>query len=221
MSDREGPTYEPRELLQRMAECAWHCGDPGVQYDTTINRWHTCPNSGRINASNPCSEYMFLDDTACNLASINLMKFRQEDGTFDVGAIRCGLPHLLHCPGDSGRPRQLSDAADCREQPLLPSAGVGLFESGQPDHDQRAALRFRRRLAACAVRSRPCCTERRIAPVRNWPAAKGPFERYGTNRDPMLRVMQMHRDAVEQIDDGRSGVPEKCGAASCGTKCWR
>ena len=67
-----------------MAECAWHCGDPGVQYDTTINRWHTCPNSGRINASNPCSEYMFLDDTACNLASINLMKFRQPDGTFDV-----------------------------------------------------------------------------------------------------------------------------------------
>ena len=67
-----------------MAECAWHCGDPGVQYDTTINRWHTCPNSGRINASNPCSEYMFLDDTACNLASINLMKFRNDDGTFDV-----------------------------------------------------------------------------------------------------------------------------------------
>ena len=74
----------PARSLDRMAECAWHCGDPGVQYDTTINRWHTCPNSGRINASNPCSEYMFLDDTACNLASINLMKFRQADGTFDV-----------------------------------------------------------------------------------------------------------------------------------------
>ena len=63
------------------------CGDPGIQYDTTINRWHTCPNSGRINASNPCSEYMFLDDTACNLASINLMKFRREDGTFDHRAV--------------------------------------------------------------------------------------------------------------------------------------
>ena len=79
-----GPTYPARELMDRMAECAWHCGDPGVQYDTTINRWHTCPNSGRINASNPCSEYMFLDDTACNLASINLMKFRKADGTFDA-----------------------------------------------------------------------------------------------------------------------------------------
>ncbi|MFO7904508.1 MAG: vitamin B12-dependent ribonucleotide reductase, partial [Pirellulaceae bacterium] len=79
-----GPEHNAADLLNRMAKCAWHCGDPGVQYDTTINRWHTCPNSGRINASNPCSEYMFLDDTACNLASINLMKFCREDGTFEV-----------------------------------------------------------------------------------------------------------------------------------------
>ncbi len=82
--EQPGPTYPAREVINRMAECAWHCGDPGVQYDTTINRWHTCPNSGRINASNPCSEYMFLDDTACNLASINLMKFRLPDGVFDA-----------------------------------------------------------------------------------------------------------------------------------------
>jgi ribonucleoside-diphosphate reductase alpha chain len=81
----EGPTYKAREVMGRMSECAWHCGDPGVQYDTTINRWHTCPNSGRINASNPCSEYMFLDDTACNLASVNLMKFvRKQDDADDV-----------------------------------------------------------------------------------------------------------------------------------------
>ena len=73
----------PRDA-QPHGQAAWACGDPGVQYDTTINRWHTCPNSGRINASNPCSEYMFLDDSACNLASINLMKFRRADGTFDV-----------------------------------------------------------------------------------------------------------------------------------------
>ena len=80
--------YQARDVMARMAEGAWQCGDPGVQYDTTINNWHTCPNSGRINASNPCSEYMFLDDTACNLASINLMKFRQADGTFDVERFR-------------------------------------------------------------------------------------------------------------------------------------
>ena len=69
-----------------MAEAAWQCGDPGMQFDTTINDWHTCPNTARINASNPCSEYMFLDDTACNLASLNLMKFARQDGEFDVEA---------------------------------------------------------------------------------------------------------------------------------------
>ena len=80
---KPGPTYQAREMFTKMAHSTWHCGDPGVQYDTTINRWHTCPNSGRINASNPCSEYMFVDDSACNLASVNLMKFRLDDGTFD------------------------------------------------------------------------------------------------------------------------------------------
>src|SRR3954447_6738685 len=75
---------EARELMHQLAEAAWRCADPGVQYDTIINDWHTCPNSGRINASNPCSEYMHVDDSACNLASINLMKFRRPDGTFDT-----------------------------------------------------------------------------------------------------------------------------------------
>ena len=75
---------DARELLSQIADAAWRCADPGVQYDTTINDWHTCPVSGRINASNPCSEYMHVDDSACNLASLNLMKFRREDGTFDV-----------------------------------------------------------------------------------------------------------------------------------------
>ena len=73
-----------RELLDQIADAAWQCADPGVQYDSIINRWHTCPESGRINASNPCSEYMHVDDSACNLASLNLMKFRRPDGTFDV-----------------------------------------------------------------------------------------------------------------------------------------
>src|SRR6202030_2932446 len=80
--------FSGRELLHRMAESAWKCGDPGMQYDTTINRWHTCKTTARINASNPCSEYMFLDDTACNLASLNLMKYLNSNGTFDVEAFR-------------------------------------------------------------------------------------------------------------------------------------
>src|SRR5207245_9060436 len=79
-------TVKARKLLKDMADAAWQCADPGVQYDTTINAWHTCPNTGRINASNPCSEYMHIDDSACNLASLNLMKFRREDGELDVEA---------------------------------------------------------------------------------------------------------------------------------------
>src|SRR4051794_36635100 len=79
-------THPAREVLEQIADAAWRCADPGVQYDTTINEWHTCPNSGRINASNPCSEYMHVDDSACNLASINLLKFRREDGSFDAEA---------------------------------------------------------------------------------------------------------------------------------------
>ena len=80
-------TFKARDLLRKIAEATWHCGDPGMQYDTTVNRWHTSKNTARINASNPCSEYMFLDDSACNLASLNLMKFAP-NGTFDVEAYR-------------------------------------------------------------------------------------------------------------------------------------
>jgi ribonucleoside-diphosphate reductase alpha chain len=81
-------TYQASDLWNKLAEAAWSCADPGVQYDTTINKWHTCPNTGRINASNPCSEYMFLDDSACNLASLNLTKFLRQDGSFDVVGFR-------------------------------------------------------------------------------------------------------------------------------------
>src|SRR5205814_6817451 len=79
-------TKDARDLLHQIAEAAWECADPGVQYDTTINSWHTLPNTSRINASNPCSEYMSIDDSACNLASLNMMKFRREDGELDVEA---------------------------------------------------------------------------------------------------------------------------------------
>src|SRR5256885_12597170 len=80
-------TIKARKLLKDIADAAWQCADPGVQYDTTINNWHTLPNTSRINASNPCSEYMSIDDSACNLASLNLMKFRREDGELDVEAL--------------------------------------------------------------------------------------------------------------------------------------
>ena len=87
--------YKARDLMRMIAEGTWVCGDPGMQFDTTINEWHTCPNTARINASNPCSEYMFLDDSACNLASINLMKFLRENGEFDVSAFKAACRTLI------------------------------------------------------------------------------------------------------------------------------
>src|SRR5690606_35577842 len=86
---------DARELLRQMAEAAWECGDPGLQYDGTIQNWHTCANTDRINATNPCSEYVFLDNTACNLASLNLMHFRKDDGTFDVEAFKRAVTVLI------------------------------------------------------------------------------------------------------------------------------
>src|SRR5882762_6691898 len=88
-------TIPARELLQKIAEATWFCGDPGMQFDTTINAWHTCPNTGRINASNPCSEYMHLDDSACNLASLNLIKFVSDDGEFDIEAYKHAVRIVL------------------------------------------------------------------------------------------------------------------------------
>ena len=87
-------TYKAKELLRKISEATWHCGDPGMQYDTTVNRWHTSKNTARINASNPCSEYMFLDDSACNLASLNLLKFAP-NGTFDVESYRHAVDILI------------------------------------------------------------------------------------------------------------------------------
>jgi len=131
---RSGPSWPARDVLAKMAECAWACGDPGVQYDSTINHWNTCPNSGRINASNPCSEYMFLDDTACNLSSINLMKFRNEDGTFDVERFHHACRIFLHRSGILVDHASYPTKRIAENKPCLPAAGAGLLEPGQPDH---------------------------------------------------------------------------------------
>src|SRR5205807_8136250 len=88
LTDEPVETVRARDLMREIALAAWECADPGMQYDTTINEWHTCPASGRINASNPCSEYMHLDNSACNLASLTLLRFLEEDGTFDVAAFK-------------------------------------------------------------------------------------------------------------------------------------
>jgi len=198
---KEGaPTYKARHLLDRMAQCAWQCGDPGVQYDTTINRWHTCPNSGRINASNPCSEYMFLDDTACNLASINLMKFRRGDGTFDVERFQhaCRIFFIAQeiLVDHASYPTDRIAANSHRFRPLgLGYANLGslIMNSGLP-YDSDAAYGVCGSITAL-LHGSAFLTSAEMA------AAQGPFEGYAENRDPFLRVMQMHRDAVEEIDN--------------------
>ncbi len=196
----DGPTYDARFLLRRMAECAWHCGDPGVQYDTTINKWHTCPNSGRINASNPCSEYMFLDNTACNLASINLMKFRQEDGTFDVDGFvaACRLFFIAQeiLVDHASYPTDRIAENSHRFRPLglgYSNLGSLIMASGIP-YDSAKAYGLCGSITAI-LHGAANLTSTELA------AAVGPFEAYAANREPFLKVMGMHRDAVERIDD--------------------
>lgn len=196
----EPPAYDARHLLSRMAECAWACGDPGVQYDTTINRWHTCPNSGRINGSNPCSEYMFLDNTACNLASINLMKFRKQDGVFDVERFKAACRLFVIAQ------EILVDHASYPTGPIAESShlyrplGLGysnlgslLMASGLP-YDSDAAYGVCGSITALLHGSANLTSAEMAGVV-------GPFEAFADNREPMLRVMQMHRDAVEKIDE--------------------
>src|SRR5438552_729545 len=196
---KEGPSYEARWLLGRMAECAWQCGDPGVQYDTTINKWHTCPNSGRINASNPCSEYMFLDNTACNLASINLMKFRQPDGTFDVERFKAACRIYFIAQEILVDHTSYPTSEIARNSHMFRPLGLGysnhgsvIMSEGLP-YDSEAAYSVCGSLTALLHGAANLASAEMAAVV-------GPFEGFHKNREPMLRVMQMHRDAVEHIN---------------------
>jgi ribonucleoside-diphosphate reductase alpha chain len=196
----QGPSYPARDLLQRMSECAWRCGDPGVQYDTTVNRWHTCPNSGRINASNPCSEYMFLDDTACNLSSINLVKFRRDNGTFDAERFTAAcriffIAQDILVDHASYPTRQIT-----RNSHLFRPLGLGysnlgslLMASGLA-YDSDAARGLCGAITAL-LHGAANLTSTELA------ATVGPFAEFTLNRAPMLRVMEMHRAAVNDIDD--------------------
>ena len=138
-------TLRARDLMRQVAEAAWKCADPGMHYDTTMNDWHTCPASGRINASNPCSEYLHVDNSACNLASLNLMKFRSpETDEFEVERVRAGGGRGLHGPGDPGLQLQLPDRRDHAQRARDAAAGHGLRQPGRAADGPRAALRLRR-----------------------------------------------------------------------------
>ncbi len=195
---REGPTHRAREMFEKMAKAAWACGDPGVQYDTTINRWHTCPNSGRINASNPCSEYMFLDDSACNLASVNLMKFRRDDGSFDaerfMAACRVTFIAQEILVDHASYPTARIATNSHRFRPIglgYSNLGSLIMAAGLPyDSDEARGLCS---AVTALMHGAACRTSAELA------AAVGPFEAFDQNRAAMLRVMEMHWEKQEQI----------------------
>ncbi len=200
------PIGEPvpaRELMREIAEAAWRCADPGVQYDTVINQWHTSPNSGRINASNPCSEYMHVDDSACNLASLNLMKFRREDGSFDVESFQHAVDVVFLAQeivvGPSSYPtEEIAVNARAFRQLGLGYANLGAFlmSNGMPyDSDEGRA-------AAAAITA--LMTGRAYLGSARIAAGVGPYERYSENRDAHNGVMRMHRDASYAIPEAVS-----------------
>ncbi|HKV47460.1 MAG TPA: vitamin B12-dependent ribonucleotide reductase [Candidatus Acidoferrales bacterium] len=190
--------YRAKDLLRMMAESAWKCGDPGMQYDTTVNRWHTCKSTDRIYASNPCSEYMFLDDTACNLASINLLKFLGSNGVFDVD----GFKHAV-------------DVTITAQEILVDNASYPTERIARNSHDYRplgigyanlGALLMSLALPYDSDGGRDFCgavtalmTGESYAQSARIAEKMGPFGGYLRNRESMLGVIRMHRDSLRPI----------------------
>lgn len=195
---KPGPTYKARDLMRWIAEGTWICGDPGVQYEDTIQRWHTCKNSGAINSSNPCSEYMFLDDSSCNLASLNLMRFLKDDGTFDIERFRAAVRIFITAQeiivDRASYPTEKIVLNSHRFRPLgLGYANLGclLMALGLPYDSENG-----RALAAAVtalMHFNAYAQSARIA------AHMGPFEEFERNREPVMEVLRMHRQAVEKI----------------------
>src|ERR1700680_1107716 len=233
-------TYKAKELMRRISEATWHCGDPGMQYDTTVNRWHTSKNTDRINASNPCSEYMFLDDSACNLASLNLLKFAP-NGTFDVEAYRHAVDVLITAQeilvDNAGYPTEMIMRNSHDYRPLgLGYANLGalLMAAGLP-YDSDAGRDY----AACvtaimcgaaylqSARIAEQCPP--LVPATE-PTKKGLSETnlgenvmpggacpgWYINREPFLDVIRMHRASVNNIN--KTNVPTSLYESS--KQCW-
>jgi ribonucleoside-diphosphate reductase alpha chain len=193
-------TYRARDLMRLIAEGTWVCGDPGMQFDTTVNEWHTCPNTARINASNPCSEYMFLDDSACNLASLNLMKFLREDGEFDAEAFKAACRTLITAQeilvDNSSYPTKAIEKNSHAYRPLgLGYANLGalLMSRGLP-YDSDAGRDYAAAITALMT-GEAYAQSARVARDHG-----GPFAGYQANREPFLRVMRKHRDSIKGIN---------------------
>jgi len=190
--------YRARELLRMMCEAAHLCGDPGVQFDTTANAWNTCPNSGRINASNPCGEFLFLDDSACNLASLNLLRFMTGDGDFDHEAFEQAIRVLVAAQeiiiDNASYPTKSIEANSKRFRPLglgYANLGAYLMASGLPyDSEEGRAL-------ASAVTSLMTASAYKVS--AEMAGLKGPFEAFEKNRGPMLEVLRKHLKATRAV----------------------
>src|SRR5712671_1236411 len=192
--------YKARDLMHQIAEATHQCGDPGMQYDTTVNRWHTSKNTARINASNPCSEYMFLDDSACNLASLNLMKFVKADGVFDVEAYRHAVDTVIIAQeilvDNAAYPTEkiAKNSHDFRPLGLgYANLGALLMSMGIPyDSDQGRDW--------AAALTAIMCGQAYLTSARIAEGSTGPCVGYAVNEEPFLEVIRMHRDATARIN---------------------
>ncbi|MDP6525091.1 MAG: vitamin B12-dependent ribonucleotide reductase [Kiritimatiellia bacterium] len=197
-SGEPADTLKARDVMQQISDNAHLCGDPGLQYDTTINRWHTCPNSAPINASNPCSEYMFIDDSACNLASVNLMHFVDDEGDVDIDKFK-HVVRLFIIAQDilvdsASYPTERVALNSHRFRPLgLGYANLGalIMREGMP-YDSEEGRAFASMITALLT-GEAYKTSQELA------AVKGAFEDYETNADCMLNVMKMHRDSLDGV----------------------
>jgi len=197
--------HSGKDLWKQIADAAWACADPGVQYDTTINAWHTCPNSGRINASNPCSEYLFLDDTACNLASLNLLKFLRKDGSFDTGGF-CHAVRIFFLAQEilvdlSSYPtRRIAENSHAFRPLGLGYANLGalLMVLGIP-YDSSAGRSWAGAITALM-------TGQAYAMSAMMAKEKGAFAGYADNDKAMFDVMRLHEAAAMQL---QAGCPEQ------------
>ncbi len=190
-------THSAKTLFRKMAEAAHLCGDPGIQYDTTVNHWHPCINTARINASNPCSEYMFLDDSACNLASLNLRKFQDDDGNFDVESFRHAVGTTITAMeiivGNARYPTEKIRDNSLDYRPLgLGYANLGalLMSRGVP-YDSEPGRAYAAAITAIM------CGEAYHTSAQISRDATGPFAGFKHNEEPMMRVMRQHRAAVD------------------------
>jgi ribonucleoside-diphosphate reductase alpha chain len=208
-------TFKARDLWKEIADAAWICGDPGLQFDSTIQDWNVVPNTGRINATNPCSEFVFLDDTACNLLSLNLMKFQSERGTFDVDRFQRAVDITF-----TGQEILVSNAsyptpAIGKNSDALRPLGLGyanigaLLMSMGLAYDSDEGRRFAGAITAIM-------TGRAFAQSARMAQVKGPFSEYAKNREPMLRVMEKHRAAAHQL----TSSPESTDVVNAARSTW-